>query len=89
MNHCLIKTLTKLCGYDIKKTKLEIKKLYANKEWRKLKAVKTGNAYIADGSQFFNRPGPRLLDSVKIMYDIINDKNIYDLQGKGWEKINF
>ncbi len=77
------------CGYDIKKTKLEIKKLYANKEWRKLKAVKTGNAYIADGSQFFNRPGPRLLDSVKIMYDIINDKNIYDLQGKGWEKINF
>ena len=75
------------CGYDIKKTKSEVKSLYHIKGWGELKAIKEGNTYIADGSQYFNRPGPRLLDSIKIMHDIVNDTDSYGYHGKGWEKI--
>ena len=76
------------CGYNIDKTKIEIEILYKKREWMELKAVKSGNIYIADGSQYFNRPGPRLLDSIKIMNDIIFDRDRYGFLGKGWEKID-
>ena len=75
------------CGYDMKKTKSEVKSLDHMKGWSDLRAVKSGNAYITDGSQYFNRPGPRLLDSIKIMHDIINDTDLYGFHGAGWEKI--
>ena len=75
------------CGYDIKKTKSEVKSLYHLRGWTDLKAVKEGSTYIADGSQYFNRPGPRLLDSIKIMHDIVSDTDSYGYHGKGWEKI--
>ena len=75
------------CGYDIKKTKSEVKSLYHLRGWTDLKAVKSGNTYIADGSQYFNRPGPRLLDSIKIMHDIVSDTDSYGIHGTGWEKV--
>ena len=76
------------CGYNIEKTSIEIKNLYKMKEWMDLEAVKLGNIYIADGSQYFNRPGPRLLDSIKIMNDIIHDRDLHGFFGKGWVKID-
>ena len=76
------------CGYGIEKTKFEIKKICKMKEWYRLKAVKSDNVYIADGSQYFNRPGPRLLDSIKIMNDIIHDTDLHGFFGKGWVKID-
>tara|TARA_Y100001970_G_C14206307_1_gene844209 strand:+ start:628 stop:1533 length:906 start_codon:yes stop_codon:yes gene_type:complete len=74
------------CGYDIEKTKIEIKKMYEFKEWQHLKAMKSNNVFIVDGSQYFNRPGPRLLDSIRIMDEIVNDKGNYKYVGKGWQK---
>ena len=75
------------CGYDIEKTKIEIEKIYELKEWKPLKAIKSDNVYIADGSQYFNRPGPRLLDSIRIMDEIVNDEGIYEYHGNGWVKV--
>ena len=75
------------CGYGIEKTKFEIKKICKMKEWYRLKAVKSDNVYIADGSQYFNRPGPRLLDSIKIMDEILNDKIPANYIGRGWQKV--
>ena len=74
------------CGYDIEKTKIEIEKIYELKEWKHLKAIKSDNVYIADGSQYFNRPGPRLLDSIRIMDEIVNDEG-YEYHGNGWVKV--
>tara|TARA_Y100000591_G_scaffold332638_1_gene370832 strand:- start:1722 stop:2627 length:906 start_codon:yes stop_codon:yes gene_type:complete len=75
------------CGYDIEKTKIEIEKIYELKEWKHLKAIKSDNVYITDGSQYFNRPGPRLLDSIRIMDEIVNDEGIYEYHGNGWVKV--
>ncbi len=35
--------------------------------WQHLPAVRYGRVYVADDSQYFNRPGPRLVDSLEIM----------------------
>mgnify|MGYP001333007334 CR=1 FL=1 len=76
------------CGYDMNKTKVELSNLIHDVRWKNLEAVKTGNIYLTDGNQYFNRPGPRLLDSIKIMDDIINNSNIYNLKNDGWKRLS-
>ena len=75
------------CGFTIERTESELKELIQLNKWNSLKAVKEGQVYLTDGNQYFNRPGPRLLDSIKIMDDIINDDNTHSLRGTGWKKI--
>ena len=60
------------CGFDIAKSVREMETLKKQHGWSQLKAVKTGNVYITDGNQYFNRPGPRLKESLEILAEIIN-----------------
>ena len=74
------------CGFNIEKTKEEVKKLLKqNSEWQSLKAVKNKKIFVADGNQFFNRPGPRLIESLEIFAEIINP-NLFNFNHKetGW-----
>jgi len=46
------------------------------------------NLYVTDGNQYFNRPGPRLIDSVEILAEIFHPNTFnFGHQNKGW--INF
>ena len=57
--------------------------------WNNLSAVKNNRIYIADGNQFFNRPGPRIIDSIEILAEIINPKQfIFGYEGQGWIRFN-
>ena len=38
--------------------------LFAELDWP---ALRTGSVWVADGNAFFNRPGPRLVDSLEIL----------------------
>ncbi|HEX3869020.1 MAG TPA: ABC transporter substrate-binding protein [Pirellulales bacterium] len=55
------------CGFDIERTKRDLPLLDKVAGWRELPAVRDGKVTIADGSQYFNRPGPRLVDSLEIV----------------------
>ena len=77
------------CGYDIKKTLIEIKTLESKKGWGSLKAVRNRNVYITDGNQFFNRPGPRIIESLEILLEIIHsDFSESKHIDSGWIKLN-
>lgn len=58
------------CGFDLERTLKEAEQLKALEGWNKLKAVKRKRVYAVDGSAFFNRPGPRLVDSLEILGEI-------------------
>ena len=60
------------CGFGIKRTLEDIDYLQNRKGWHELKAVKKNKVFIVDGNQYFNRPGPRLVDSVEIMAEVIH-----------------
>ncbi len=60
------------CGYDIAKTRAEMRVLDENPRWQALKAVRDGRVYLADGNAFFNRPGPRLVESAEILAEILH-----------------
>lgn len=58
------------CGFDLQRTLEEVKLLEQQPQWKKLKAVKKRRVFATDGSAFFNRPGPRLVDSLQILGEI-------------------
>ena len=60
------------CGFDINRTLEEIEILKQKPDWSKLEAVKSNNVFVVDGNQYFNRPGPRLLESAEILFEIFN-----------------
>jgi len=64
------------CGYDLEQVKENLPGLVARPEWQALRAVQDGQVYLCDGNQFFNRPGPRLVESVEILGEILHPQRI-------------
>ena len=76
------------CGFDMKRTREEMYWLTDRSEWSSLKAVKNGHVYLTDGHQYFNRPGPRLVESLQILGEIIHPEVFdADFEGIGWQRI--
>ena len=76
------------CGFNISKTHDElIKIIKKNSQWSSLKAFKNNKLFVTDGNQFFNRPGPRLVESVEILAEIIHP-DIFNFKHKGIGWIN-
>ena len=76
------------CGYNIQKSIIEIDSLIKQKGWKEINAVHNDKVYITDGNQFFNRPGPRIIESLEILIEIFhNDKTDFKHIDSGW--INF
>ena len=76
------------CGFDLERTRKEMPPLTQRIEWKKLRAVKNNRVYVTDGNQFFNRPGPRLVESLEILAEIIHPKIFnFGHRGKGWENL--
>jgi iron complex transport system substrate-binding protein len=75
------------CGFSIQRTLKEIDLLLQLPGFSEMKAVKNNRVYIADGNQYFNRPGPRIVDSIEILAEIINPKQFsFGYEGDGWIK---
>jgi iron complex transport system substrate-binding protein len=73
------------CGFDLERTSAEMYWLTDRPEWGKLRAVKTGQVYLADGNQYFNRPGPRLVESLQILAEILHPEAFEPtLEGRAW-----
>jgi len=75
------------CGFDIPRTLEEMNLLSNKDQWKHLKAVRDGRVFVADGNQYFNRPGPRLVESLEILAEVIHP-NVFHFghEGTGWVK---
>jgi iron complex transport system substrate-binding protein len=57
-------------------------------EWPTLRAVRNGWVYLADGNQYFNRPGPRLVETLQILSEILHPETFKpSFQGAGWKNL--
>ena len=73
------------CGFDLERTRREAGTLAQHVGWESLSAVQAGRVYITDGHQFFNRPGPRLVESLEIVAEILHPEVCrYGHEGAGW-----
>ncbi len=76
------------CGFDIARTVEELGLLRQKSGWAKLKAVKNNQVVVVDASAYFNRPGPRLVDSLETLGEIIHPEFFqFGHKGKAWVRV--
>ncbi len=59
--------LIKPCGFKLERTKQESQLLTELLQAMPWPAVRNGQVWLADGNAFFNRPGPRIVESCEIL----------------------
>lgn len=59
--------LVKPCGFPLERTVGEIAALPRVLPWDEWRCVREGRIFLADGNAYFNRPGPRIVDSLEIL----------------------
>ena len=75
------------CGFDRARTRAELPALTQRPGWSALRAVRTKRVSLADGNQFFNRPGPRIAESLEILAEILHPEAFhFGHEGTGWER---
>ena len=73
------------CGFDIARARQEMAAIDGLPDYQNLRAVKQGEVYLVNGNHFFNRPGPRLLQSARIVAEILHPETFApDNHESGW-----
>jgi iron complex transport system substrate-binding protein len=60
------------CGHGLERTRADIPMLEALPGWKELRAVRSRRVHLADGSAYFSRPGPRIVDSLEMLATLIH-----------------
>jgi iron complex transport system substrate-binding protein len=55
------------CGFDTERAARELAAVQDRPEWRGLPAVAHGAVWVTNGSAYFSRPGPRMVDGLEIL----------------------
>ncbi len=73
------------CGFDVERTRQDMGVLSGKPEWPRLRAVREGRVFLADGNQYFNRPGPRLVESLEVLAEVLHPEAFrFGHEGTGW-----
>jgi iron complex transport system substrate-binding protein len=77
------------CGFDIRRTRAEMRWLTERPDFSQLAAVRTSRLFVADGNRYFNRPGPSIAETFAIIRDIIdfaeNRSNFVTCDREKWD----
>jgi iron complex transport system substrate-binding protein len=60
------------CGFRVEQTMAELPEFLQRGEIRALRAYREGRIFVVDGNAYFNRPGPRIADSLEILAEILH-----------------
>jgi len=74
-----------VCGFGLERTMEEFSLLNGSNFWKKY----NGEIYAVNGSAYFSRPGPRIIDGIEILSEIIHP-NIFQrkTEPNAWMKVN-
>lgn len=74
--------LVKPCGFDLARSRAELGALSAQLAGLPWPALERNAVWLADGNAFFNRPGPRLVESLEILAACVHPAEFADLGGR-------
>jgi iron complex transport system substrate-binding protein len=76
------------CGFGLERAAAELATLARLPGFGELRAVRTASVYAADGNAFFNRPGPRLVESLEILAEILHPEEFsFGHAGRAWRRL--
>lgn len=77
------------CGFEVPRAMADLPLLAKNPGWRSLEAVKRGAVYATNGSAYFSRPGPRLVDGLELLAKIIHPEVFgHELPGESAARVD-
>jgi len=72
------------CGFDLARTEQELHWMTSRPGWDKLRA----RVYVADGNQYFNRPGPRVVETFQMLCEMLHPEQFAPtLRGHAWRPV--
>lgn len=74
------------CGFGLERTVAELEGAARPALWAELTAVRRGEVYAVDGSAYFNRPGPRLVEGIEILAGLLHPDRVPPPPG-GWRRL--
>jgi len=75
------------CGLSRERTMREMPKVTGRQGWASLPAVQAGEVYHADGPSYFNGAGPRLVDGLEILAEILHPEVFPRRRRRGYARI--
>lgn len=74
------------CGVGLAETRRMAEALSREPWWKSLPAVRNGRVVLVDGNQYFNRPGPRLVEALEFLVGWLNGVPGVIPEGFAWER---
>jgi iron complex transport system substrate-binding protein len=75
------------CGFDVARTLQEMPLMAARPGWDRLRAVRDGRVYVADGNLYFNRSGPSVFDTPGILAEMLHPSRVAPAhEGTAWAR---
>jgi iron complex transport system substrate-binding protein len=71
------------CGFKIAQTTADLPTLTAHPQWQTLPAVQANRVFMADGNAYYNRPGPRIVESTEILAEILHPQECLGMAPAG------
>jgi iron complex transport system substrate-binding protein len=76
------------CGYSLAETIREFERLRRPRLWPDILAVQRQNVIALDGSAYFSRPGPRVVEGISLLAEIFDPSRFVDVSPPmSWEPI--
>ena len=73
------------CGFDLERTAEELYWMTDRAGWSDLRAVREGRVYLGDGNRYFNRPGPRVVETLEALVEMLHPEfREPELRGTAW-----
>lgn len=66
----------KPCGFDLERTREEVSRFAEYFPWGQWRATREESVFIVDGNAYFNRPGPRIVDSAEILAGCVHEAEL-------------
>lgn len=77
-----------LCGFDLHRSAQEMASYEFPSLWNALPAVQNGQVWTTDGSAYFSRPGPRLVDGIEILASIFHTDRFHVDRSNGYARLS-
>ena len=75
------------CGFGLERTRREMTVRTATRFGRSSARVRVGDVILTDGNQYFNRPGPRVAESLEILAEVLHPEVFrFGHEGSGWAR---
>lgn len=76
------------CGYDLPRTLEALREIEAGSGTKASLPSPEGGVFAVNGSAFFNRPGPRIVDGIEILAEILHPESVPpSREGRDWIRV--